>query len=443
MPRRDARNPRPPAGLPSYRELVEFLRANPQALTPREIGRAFGLGPADGPALRGLLRAIERSGEVVRGPNRKFAAGGTLPEIAHIERAGSDSDGFPLVRPVAWSGEGEAPRFRLTGAAGDELAHGERALARLTRADSGEVEAEIIRRVARPEDGANRVVGVFRRTRDGGVIAAADRRDKTEYRVVAQDAAGLPDGGLVVAEETPSRRFGKHARILELLGPADAPDAISRLTIAAFEIPAEFPAAALAEADSAHSRTPAILAEAGRADPRNLALVTIDGEDARDFDDAVWAGPDPDPENRGGWHIVVAIADVSAYVAPGGALDSEATRRGNSVYFPDRVVPMLPEALSNDLCSLRPGEDRPCVAALMWIDSEGRKRRHRFERAVMRSAARLTYEAVQSARDGNADALPIPPERLDALYGAFAALDKARRERGALELDLAEHQVVL
>src|SRR3954447_26678431 len=432
MPRRSSRDPGSGAGLPSYRDLVEFLRANPQALTAREIAPAFGLGPADGPALRGLLRAIERSGEVVRGPDRKFAAGGTLPEIAHIERAGSDSDGFPLVRPVFWEGEGEAPRFRLTGSAGDELGPGERAVARLTRADSGEVEAEIIRRVARPENAANRVVGVFRRTRDGGVVTAADRRDKSEYRIAAQDAVGLPDGELVVAEEMTSRRFGKQARILERLRPEDAPDAISRLTIAAFDIPAEFREAALAEADSAGSRTQAILAEAmsegGRADLRGLALVTIDGEDARDFDDAVWAEPDPDPENRGGWHIVVAIADVSAYVRPGRALDGEAARRGNSVYFPDRVVPMLPEALSNDLCSLRPGEDRPCVAALMWIDAEGRKRRHRFERAVMRSAARLTYETMQAARDGES-VLSLAPERLDALYGAFAALDKARRER--------------
>src|SRR3954469_23774455 len=287
MPRRSPPEPRSRAGLPSYRDLVEFLRANPEALTAREIARAFGLGPADLPGLRGLLRAIERSGEVVRGPNRKFAAGGTLPEIAHIERAGSDSDGFPLVRPVDWSGEGEAPRFRLSGAAGDELGDGERALARLIRAESGEVEAEIIRRVARPEDAANRVVGVFRRTRDGGTVTAADRRDKSEYRVGAQDAAGLPDGELVVAEEAPSRRFGKQARILERLGPEDAPDAISRLTIAAFDIPAEFPAASLAEADSAGSRTPAILVE-NRADLRDRALVTIDGEDARDFDDAVW-----------------------------------------------------------------------------------------------------------------------------------------------------------
>ena len=313
---------------------------------------------------------------------------------------------------------------------------GSRALARLIRRQSGEIEAEIVRRL---DDRAGRIVGVFRRTREGGEIIPADRREKSEYRVLGHDAVGLADNELVVAEELPSRRFGKRVRVVERLGPADAPGAISRLCIAAFDIPSEFPAEALAEAAAA---PPADLA--GRADLRDLALVTIDGEDARDFDDAVWAEPDADPGNRGGWHIVVAIADVSHYVRPGSALDREAARRGNSVYFPDRVVPMLPEALSNELCSLKPGEDRACVAAHLWIDAEGRKRRHHFERAVMRSAARLTYDTVQAAQDEpEAHPLPFAVERLAALYGAFASLDRARRARGALELDLAEHRVVL
>jgi ribonuclease R len=431
-PGRDARR----SGLPSYSEIVEFLRANPAAAGAREIARAVGLGPADRPGLRGMLRAIERSGELVREPGGKLGPGLPLPEIMPVERAGSDEDGFPLARPAAWSGDGEAPRFRLIGTAGDELAAGERALARLIRSDSGEIEAEIVRRVGGE---AARVVGVFRRTREGGVIAAADRRDKSEYRVLAHDTTGLSDNELVIAEELPSRRFGKRARVVERLGPADAPGAISRLTIAAFDIPAEFPAAALAEAKAARPIEPA-----SRVDLRQLALVTIDGSDARDFDDAVWAEPDPDPANPGGWHITVAIADVAAYVTPGSALDREAARRGNSVYFPDRVVPMLPEALSNDLCSLRPGEDRACLAAQLWIDATGRKRRHRFERAVMRSAARLTYETVQAAHDGTlAEPLPLAGERLAALFGAFAALDRARRARGALDLDLAEYRVML
>jgi ribonuclease R len=170
--------------------------------------------------------------------------------------------------------------------------------------------------------------------------------------------------------------------------------------------------------------------------------VTIDGSDARDFDDAVWAEPDTDAENHGGWHLVVAIADVAWYVTPGSTLDREAALRGNSVYFPDRVVPMLPEALSNGLCSLRPNEDRACFAVHLWIDRDGRKRRHAFARAIMRSAARLTYEEVQAARDGGKK-LPVVQERLDALYGAFAALDRARIARGALALDLIEYRVLL
>ena len=436
MSRRPSNPARPRSGLPSPEALTEFLRDNPGAVGTREIARAFGLGPAEQPALRDMLRRVGRSGELVRAANRKFVAGPALPEIMQIERFGSDADGVPLARPVTWPASDEAPSFRLIGAAGDEPAPGERALARLIRRGSGEIDAEIIRRLG---EAAGRIVGIFRRTRDGGEVIPIDRRDKGEYRVLGHDAAGLADDELVVAEELPSRRFARRARIIDRLGAANAPGAISRMTIAAFEIPTEFPPAALAEAAAARPADPA-----GRADLRGLALVTIDDSDARDFDDAVWAAPDTDPANPGGWHIVVAIADVSLYVAPGSALDREALRRGNSVYFPDRVVPMLPEALSNDLCSLVPGADRPCLAAQLWIDAAGRKRRHRFERAIMRSAARLTYDAVQAAHDERRDEPgPLAPDRLAALYGAFAALERMRRARGALMLDLAEHRIVL
>ncbi len=418
-------------GLPSFTALTDYVRSHPGALSAREAARAFGLGPSHYQALRGMLRAVEQSGDVRRGGGRFVA--GALTGIVPVEACGADADGCPLVRPA---GAEEGPRFRLIGAAEDELRPGERALARLHRREGGDIEAEIVRRLA---ERVERVVGVFHPTRDGGIVVAADRRDRSEYRVPASDAVGLLDNELVVAEELPSRRFGKRVRLRERLGPADAPGAVSRLVIAAFDIPAEFTADALAAAAAA--RPPAGLA--GRVDRRDLALVTIDDSDARDFDDAVWAEPDPDGANPGGWHIVVAIADVAHYVPAGGALDAEAARRGNSVYFPDHVVPMLPEALSNDLCSLKPGVDRPCLAAHLWIDATGRRRRHRFERAVMRSAARLTYDAVAAARSGNRDGFPLAADRLDALYGAFAALEQARRQRGALDLDLPEHRVVL
>ncbi|HWB49646.1 MAG TPA: VacB/RNase II family 3'-5' exoribonuclease [Stellaceae bacterium] len=303
-----------------------------------------------------------------------------------------------------------------------------------------EVETRLIRppRDLVEREPAGRVIGVFRRLHNGGRIDPADRRDRNDYFVDIAHAGGASDGELVAAEPLPARRYGPiRLRVVERLGFPDRPGAISQVSIAGFEIPHVFPDAARAEAAAAQPAGPA-----GRLDLRDIDLVTIDGSDARDFDDAVWAEPDPDPENPGGWHLIVAIADVAHYVAPGSALDREARERGNSVYFPDRVVPMLPEALSNGLCSLQPGEDRACLVAELWIDRDGRKRHHRFARAVMRSAARLTYEAVQAARDGTMP-LPLAAPRLAALYGAFAALDDSRAARGALALDLVEYRVVL
>ena len=284
------------------------------------------------------------------------------------------------------------------------------------------------------------VVGVFYRGRVGGTVVPADRRNRAEYRVAERDVGEAADGDLVRVEQLPARDRGSlRARVVERLGHSSDPGAVSLLAIASHDIPTEFPIAAIAEAEAA---PPASLA--GRSDLRGLALVTIDGADARDFDDAVWAEPDPDPENRGGWHIVVAIADVAWYVRPGTALDREAQRRGNSVYFPDRVVSMLPEILSNDLCSLKPDVDRLCFAAHLWIDAVGGKRRHRFERGLMRSAARLTYEQIQAAQEGHSESgLAVSRERVAALFGAYTALATARANRGTLELDIGEDRVVL
>jgi ribonuclease R len=417
-------------------ELLAFIRESPSAVGKREIGRAFGVAPTNRSELLDMLRQIERSGAITRAPNRRFVAAGPFPEVTVIERFGSDEDGVALARPVAWAGPEPAPILRIieTGT-GTSLSIGERAAARLIPLETGDIEARIIRRL---EPAGRRIIGTFENVRDGGRLIPADRRDRTEYRVATRDTGGAGNGELIVAEQVSGGRLGApRVRILERLGLASDPGAISLLAIAAYDIPTEFPAAAIAEAEAALP-----VSAVGRTDLRDIPLVTIDGSDARDFDDAVWAEPDPDPDNRGGWHLIVAIADVAWYVRTGSALDQEAERRGNSVYFPDRVVPMLPEALSNDLCSLKPNVDRACLAAHLWIDAEGRKRRHRFERAVMRSAARLTYEEAQAAHEGHI-ACVLPPESLAALYEAFAALARAQAKRGALELDLREDRVVL
>jgi ribonuclease R len=359
-----------------------------------------------------------------------------LPEIGVIEITGVDFDGELTARPVDWRGEDPAPKIVVIAERGaPALGTGERAVARFTRRDDG-YEARIVRAI---EGAPDRVVGIFRADKDGGRLEPTDRKIKIEFRIFTIDAAGARDGEIVLAAALPGRGLGApQAKVLERIGHSDEPRAFSLIAIATHGIPTGFPEAALKIAEAAKP-----VGVAGRTDLRKIPLVTIDGEDARDFDDAVWA--EPAQEHQGGWHLLVAIADVAWYVREGSALDHAARERGNSAYFPDRVVPMLPEALSNELCSLKPAVDRACLAVHLWIDGEGNLLRHRFERGLMRSAARLTYDEVQAAIDGRPSdrAGPLTEPVLKPLYGAYRALDQARRHRGTLDLDLPERKVVL
>jgi len=313
---------------------------------------------------------------------------------------------------------------------------GERAVVRFRRREDGGWEARIIRALDRPPD---RIVGIYRTGREGGRIEPTDRKQRREFRVERRDSAGAGEGEIVLAEVLPGEYLGlPQARVIERVGDSADPRSFSLIAIHARGIPTVFAPEALALSEAARP-----VSLGSREDLRETPLVTIDGADARDFDDAVWA--EPDPAVPGGWHTLVAIADVAWYMQPGDALDRTAEERGNSVYFPDRVVPMLPEALSNELCSLKPAVDRACLAVHLWIDHEGRVHRHRFLRGLMRSAARFTYEEVQEAIEGrpSAQAAPLVERVLRPLYGAYAALDAARRKRGALDLDLPERRIVL
>jgi ribonuclease R len=281
-----------------------------------------------------------------------------------------------------------------------------------------------------------RIVALFERLPDGsGRARPADRRNKSEYVVPAREAGDAHAGDVVLLQPHATPRFGPtRARVVERIGHEDDPGVVSLIAAHSHGIPLSFPPAALA---AARACRPAPLGE--RMDLRAVPFVTIDGADARDFDDAVFAEPVPD----GGWHAAVAIADVAWYARPGEALDRGARDRGTSVYFPDRVVPMLPEELSNELCSLKPGQDRACLVAHLWFDDTGRMKRHRFERALIRSLARLTYEQVQDAHDGRVDGYtaPLMAEAIKPLYGAYAALARARAARGVLEIDVPERLV--
>jgi ribonuclease R len=276
----------------------------------------------------------------------------------------------------------------------------------------------------------SRILGVYRTHPGGGRIVPTDKRAKAEWSVPAGADAGAKPGEIVLAVPLPHTGYGlQRARVIERLGTLGDARSVSLVVIHTHDIPTEFSEPALAEATNAGG-----VGASGRTDLRGVPLVTIDGEDARDFDDAVFAEAD-----GAGFRLVVAIADVAHYVHPASALDRAAQERGNSCYFPDRVVPMLPEALSNGWCSLRPGEDRGCLFVEISIDANGRKRAHKFGRGVMNSAARLTYEQVQAAQDASDDL----GQTLPALYAAFNALLAARIARGTLDLDLPERKVVL
>jgi len=416
--------PKRPKPLPSRDEIRNFLKNADQKLGAREVARAFSIGPENKKALRGILKSLEGEGVIERAGRKKFTEAGRLPESALVEITGTDRDGEPLARPVVWDGPGRPPIiFMAPERAGQAaLAPGARVLARLKQIGPDKYEGRTLKRLT---EQAGSIVGIFHPTPQGGRIEPTDRRQKAEWVVPAAETMGAVADEIVRAEPLPGKPFGaKPARITERLGLITDARSVSLIAIATHGIPMDFTEAALKEAARAK---PAPLGK--RVDLRDVPLITIDGADARDFDDAVFAEPAP-----GGYRLIVAIADVAHYVRPGSVLDKSARERGNSCYFPDRVVPMLPEALSNGWCSLKPDEDRGCLFVEMLIDTQGKKQSHKFGRGLMRSAARKTYEQVQAEFEAN-------PEHHAHLYAAFAALKAAREARGTLDLDLPERKV--
>ena len=431
--------------LPSRKEILDFLQTANRETGKREIARAFGIKGGDRIALKELLRDMADDG-LITGSRRKLTRPGVLPSVTVIEIVARDSDGEFVGRPGTWDEEhGPAPRIVMAESkrgTGPVAGIGDRVLARITPlgADADyPYQARTIKRLARA---TQRLLGIFRALPGGtGVIDPVDRKQLKEWPVTRGNTGDAENGELVRFELARGGRYGvQTAQVIERLGNPAAQQMTSLIAVHAHGIPDTFPEAALAEAEAA--KEPDLKR---REDFRRLPLITIDPSDARDHDDAVWAEADPDPSNRGGWVVIVAIADVCSYVRPGSSLDKEARKRGNSVYFPDRVVPMLPERISNDLCSLKEDEPRGCLAVRMVFDKDGRKLKHRFFRALMRSAAGLTYEQAQAAIDGRPDEVTTP--LLDAvlrpLWGAYASLVLSRTERAPLDLDLPERKILL
>ena len=436
------------AALPTREAVLAFIEESPQKVGKREIAQAFGIKGADKIELKRLLKEMQEDGAIEKDRAGLRKAGRLPPGVDADIETRRDRDGELVARPAQWDPEaGPAPLItvlmpRGRRANGPAPGTGDRALLKIEPdADTpGRYLGRVIKVIGRNKA---ETLGVFRALpTGGGRIVPVDK--KAQGREIAVPPGGegeALDGDLVTVTLGREDRFGlTQGRVKDRLGSLGSEKAVSLIALHAHGIPHVFPREVLAEADAARA-----VGLDGREDWRDLPLVTIDPPDAKDHDDAVMAVPDPDPANPGGFVVTVAIADVAAYVRPGTALDREALVRGNSVYFPDRVVPMLPERISNDLCSLRPGQDRPALAVRMTVTAEGRTLRHSFHRIMMRSAAKLAYAQAQAAIDGRPDEVtgPILDPVLRPLWAAYRALATARDARGPLALDLPERKVIL
>ncbi len=434
-------------GFPDRDAIVAFIRANPGKVGTREIAREFGLKNADRAELKRILRELADGGTIKK-HGKKVTEKAQLPATLLADISTRDADGELIATPAEWdeADGGEPPKIRIHiprhARPGTTAGVGDRALLRIEQVSGDDVgyRGRLIKVI---DHAKSRVLGVFRSTPDGGgrLIPVDKKQAGKELNIARSDTGGAQDGDLVSVDLLRGRGFGlASGKVKERLGSIASEKAISMIAIHAHDIPQAFSRDAIAEAEAAE---PATLK--GREDWRDVPLVTIDPPDAKDHDDAVHAEPDSDPNNKGGFIVHVAIADVAFYVRPNSALDRDALIRGNSVYFPDRVVPMLPERISNDLCSLVPGEARGALAVRLVIGADGRKKSHTFHRVLMRSAAKLNYAQAQAAIDGRPDDTtgPLLDPILKPLYAAYHAVKRARDERNPLDLDLPERKILL
>lgn len=436
--------------LPSREELLKFIATTPGKVGKREIVRHFGIGGGARVGLKRLLKDLEDDGLLTH-DRKAIHHAGELASTTVAEVTGRDRDGELIATPLEWDEErmGAKPRITLfipkKSRKGDipPPGIGDRVLVKAER-DREHANGYIGRVIKLLTARKDRTIGIFRedKTRGGGRLVPVDKKARgTELIIRPGDEEDAEDGDLVAVDVDRQDRYGlRSARVRERLGSLKSERAASLISIHQHNIPNVFSDQALAEA--ANAREPTL---EGREDWRDIPLLTIDPADAKDHDDAVHAETDPSPENPGGFILHIAIADVAAYVRPFTALDNDAQERGNSVYFPDQVVPMLPERISNDLCSLKPGVARAALAMRVVIDARGRKKAASIHRVLMRSAAKLAYQQAQAAIDGKPDDAtgPLLEPVLKPLWAAYAALKIARAQREPLDLDLPERKLIL
>lgn len=415
-------------------DVMAYLNTQSGLVSKKDLARAFGVKGDARVALKGIIKELRTQGliQTERGGRRIGLTDG-LPERVVVEITGMDSMGDLVARPLEWTSDAPVPQIIITK---DRLSPpagvGDVVQVKVKPIGNKMYEGEALRRMTA---GENHMVGVY----ENGFVYSVDRRLKQAFSLT-----GLPRGeklenkDIVIVDIPLVRERNPHATFVKKIGSANDSFAPTLIAIYMHNLPVAFTEAAEKQADKA--TVPAL--DKHRDDLCSIPFVTIDGADARDFDDAVWAEPDTDTTNVGGWHLMIGIADVAWYVRSGTALDRDAHLRGNSVYFPDRVIPMLPLALSNGVCSLNPNEPRAALVCEVWIDKNGRKKKHVFRRALIQSARRLTYDEVQSAMDGDMSIQGLETE-ISHLVGAYEALKKRRDRRGVLEIDVPEKQVIL
>lgn len=420
------------APIPSMDELMAYLSQQSGKVGKREVARVFGLKGDDKVVLKQMLKELKSDGQVFYDKGKRLAVKGVLPDRANVEITGTDSDGELIARPLEWPSDLPMPQIIIVkDKINPPAGVGDIVQAKLTPVGHNLYEGEALRRLTA---GDNHMVCVF----ENGFVTSVDRRLKQSFRLKNLPVEKLNNRDIVIADIPMVRSRFPEATFVRKIGSETDPYAATLISIYLHNLPVMFSKAGENEASKA--TVPA--KSKHRENLTTIPFVTIDGADAKDFDDAVWAEPDTDKSNAGGWHIMVAIADVAWYVRSGDALDMDARMRGNSVYFPDRVIPMLPEALSNKMCSLQPNQKRAAMVCEVWIDKTGHKIRHTFRRALIKSARRLTYDEVQSAMDGKTPVVGLENE-LSSLTGAYQALLKKRKRRGVLEIDVPERQVIL
>lgn len=435
------------APFPDDEQILEFIRENPSKASKREITRAFSIKGEDKIKLKKRLRQLTLDGKLEKSRKSKLNISGELPPVCLVEIIGIDNHGDLIAQPTNWENDNPAPKIIvLAHDKRNKLSVGNSALVRLSlnkaKGETGYI-AKVIRKIDKKR---SQIIGVFKSDDENiAFVNPVDKKDRNQYLIAKNDWNDAHDGSLVLIQLKPSSQKARHikakpAKVLRIFGSVDEAKSISLISIFSQGIITEFTDEALNEAQKA--KQPKL---GNREDLRKYPLITVDPSDARDHDDAIWAEDDPDPKNEGGCHIIIAIADVANYVRPNSALDIEARKRGNSTYFPDQVVPMLPESLSNGLCSLHEGEDRYTLAVHIWFDKRGKKIKHKFVRGLMNSVASLSYEEFQEAYEGNISerTSPFIDNVINPLYRAYDILQKGRQFREPLELIVPEKKINL